>query len=183
MARTMLSRKHTTVLIALCVIAAVFALGCVAVTSGEMSNADTAESERPEHQNDSAGRTPYVSLRIGEAVVRAEVAVDPSARRRGLSGRTSLEEGAGMLFVFPESDLHGIWMPDMRFAIDILWLDEGMRVVHVHERATPESYPEVFRSQVPARYVLEVPEGFLRTHGVRVGDQVFVHAQGEPAAP
>ncbi len=115
-----------------------------------------------------------VSLGVGDAVVRAEVVIDPVDRRRGLSGRTSLAADTGMLFVFPDIDTYGIWMPNMHFAIDILWLDDGLRVVDLQEGATPESYPRVFTPRTPARYVLEVREGFVRDRGVQVGDVVTV---------
>jgi len=79
-----------------------------------------------------------------------------------------------MLFIFPKSDKQSFWMPDMRFAIDIIWLDEYMKVVHIKESATPESYPEKFTTSVPAKYVLEVPAGFSKEKGIVVGDQAVV---------
>lgn len=115
-----------------------------------------------------------VSLGIRDTVVHTEVVIDPVDRRRGLSGRSSLAAYAGMLFVFPDLDTHGIWMPNMHFAIDILWLDDDLRVVDLYEGATPESYPYVFTPRVQARYVLEVHEGFVRERGVQVGDMVAV---------
>ncbi|MBP9749336.1 MAG: DUF192 domain-containing protein [Candidatus Pacebacteria bacterium] len=115
-----------------------------------------------------------VSLGIRDALMSVEVVSKPDERRKGLSGREVIAEDAGMLFVFPTDELHGIWMPDMHFSIDILWLDTSLQVVDVHEGATPESYPEAFMPRRRARYVLEVPSGFVQTHGVRVGDVVTV---------
>lgn len=113
-------------------------------------------------------------LRIASTSLRVHVVETPEERRRGLSGRTALAEGEGMLFVFPNAERYGIWMPDMHFAIDIVWLDEEYSVVHVKANATPESYPEVFTPPVPAWYVLEVPAGFTRTHSITVGTRAFV---------
>lgn len=107
--------------------------------------------------------------------VRIEVVDTPEARVRGLSGRAELEEGTGMLFVFPKPDRYVFWMPNMHFAIDIVWLDATMQVVHVKERATPESYPEKFDPGVFASYVLEVPAGYVAQHGVVVGTRAEVH--------
>ena len=68
-----------------------------------------------------------------------------------------------MLFVFPDNDQHGIWMKDMKFPIDIIWISENYNIVHVKKDATPESYPTVFKNSKPARYVLELPAGSIET--------------------
>lgn len=109
---------------------------------------------------------------IGETAVTVEVADTDAARIRGLSGRTSLDPGHGMFFVFEKSDLHGIWMKEMNFAIDILWFDQYGELVDVEENARPESYPETFYPKSPSLYVLEVPSGFAREHSLKLGDKI-----------
>jgi len=106
---------------------------------------------------------------LGEAEVLVEIADTPDERRIGLSGRPSLAEGTGMFFVFDTVGMHSIWMPDMHFAIDVVWLDEDLDVVHIAEHITPASYPTAFSPTTPARYVLEVPAGFVERHGTQRG--------------
>ena len=65
--------------------------------------------------------------------VKAEVMVKPEDRAMGLMFRPSLPEGQVLLFVFDEAEFHGIWMKNCRFPIDIVWLDEAQKVVHVQE--------------------------------------------------
>lgn len=120
-----------------------------------------------------------VLLGVGGAEVKADVADTLARRTQGLSGRSTLPEGAGMLFVFDESDKHGIWMRDMRFAIDIFWLDDDMHVVAIKENADPSSYPETFYPESSARYVLEVPAGFTLAHGIARGDKVWLIEGGQ----
>ncbi len=105
----------------------------------------------------------------GEALLLV-VADTDILRKQGLSGHRPLALNEGMLFVFPADDKHSFWMKDMLFPIDIFWLDNEYRIVDVKERATPESYPEVFTSSVPARYVLELSEGFFSSHKLKLGD-------------
>ena len=107
---------------------------------------------------------------LGGAEILVTVADTPSTRARGLSGHDKLEPNDGMLFVFPESKLHGFWMKDMQFPIDIIWFDANHRVVDVSERADPESYPKVFIPRVPAQFVLEVPAGFFSDHHIKLGN-------------
>src|SRR3989344_4329125 len=64
---------------------------------------------------------PRLVIQVGETTVMAEVADTLALQTRGLSGRTSLGEGEGMLFIFDQEGTHGIWMKDMHFAIDIVW--------------------------------------------------------------
>ncbi len=118
---------------------------------------------------------------FAHTTVRAEVADTESSRIRGLSGRAPLPDGAGMWFDFDASGTPGIWMKEMNFPLDILWFDEGLHVVFVKENALPESYPEVFSppSQFsPARYVLEVPAGFVKKYGVSLGENVSLQKKG-----
>jgi uncharacterized membrane protein (UPF0127 family) len=97
-----------------------------------------------------------------------EYADTPALRAQGLSGRESLPESVGLFFVFEESGLHGFWMKDMRFAIDMIWLDEAGVVVGLKEGATPASYPEVFYPEHPAHFVLEANVGFIARHDLKL---------------
>jgi len=111
-------------------------------------------------------------LFAGETPVFIEIADDQDERIKGLSGRSELKYGEGMLFIFDNEKYHGIWMKDMNFAIDIIWLDENLQVVSIKENATPESYPESFKPERKALYVLEVPSGFVKKEGIKINDQI-----------
>ena len=58
-------------------------------------------------------------IRFGDATLSIEIADTADERIRGLSGRPSLPEGTGLLFIFDTQGLHGIWMKDMSFPIDM----------------------------------------------------------------
>lgn len=109
---------------------------------------------------------------IGTVPIAVDVADTVAEQVRGLSGRERLPENTGLLFVFAEDGRHGIWMRDMRFSIDIVWAKEGGEIVHVEEKAGPDTYPQVFEPDEDARYVLELPAGFLELHGIREGDRL-----------
>lgn len=111
-------------------------------------------------------------ITVGDTTVVVDVVSTDLLRQKGLSGRESLSDGTGMLFVFDTSDRWGIWMKDMHFSIDILWIREDGVVVTLKEHVAPESYPTVFSSTEPARYVLELPAGFAQKHGVQEGSVI-----------
>jgi uncharacterized membrane protein (UPF0127 family) len=124
---------------------------------------------------DAQGAQPRARVTIGVHVIDAEVADTPARQQRGLSGRPALPAGQGMLFVYDEPDLRGFWMPDMRFAIDIVWIRAG-RIVHV-ESDVPHvvSGPlPVYRPAETADRVLEVAAGTVQRLGWRVGDAVRI---------
>lgn len=88
---------------------------------------------------------------------------------RGLGGRDGLKENEGMLFVFNKPDVYKFWMKDMKFSIDIVWIQDE-RVVAIKKSVSPDTYPITFSSIQPAGLVLELPSGFCDAHGVLVGD-------------
>jgi uncharacterized membrane protein (UPF0127 family) len=110
------------------------------------------------------------TFRLNDTELVVEIAFSDQARIKGLSGRTSLDNGSGMLFVFDRGDRHGIWMKEMNFAIDILWFDQNLILIDMKTNATPDSYPTAFRPSKPAWYVLEVPEGFVLENNIQIGD-------------
>ena len=111
----------------------------------------------------------YRQLEIADTEVAVEVVETQEEREKGLSGRSELPEGEGMLFVFDEPGLYSFHMKDMEFAIDIIWMDESKRVVGIMRDVSPDTYPQVFTPDSMSRYVLEVPSGFSEEHGVSRG--------------
>lgn len=112
----------------------------------------------------------YSKISFGDIVLDLEVAETNRERIKGLSGRKSLRENSGLLFIFPQEDFYGIWMKEMNFPIDIIWLSDDLRVVSIKTEVAPESYPEVFRPNIKSLYVLEVNSGLTRKTQIEVGD-------------
>ena len=108
---------------------------------------------------------------LGEESISVKFAETQSERTIGLSETPSLAQNKGMYFVFEEPDYHGIWMKDMNFPIDIIWLSSGEYVVHIEENVSPETYPTVFKPRQKSLYVLEVNAGFVKKAGIKIGDQ------------
>lgn len=115
---------------------------------------------------------------IGDGLkVQVEVASTAQTREKGLSGRDRLEPGQGMLFVFMQPAVYTFWMKDMKFPIDILWINGQELVDITTDVPLPEpgeALPQYF-PQSPADKVLEVPAGFARTNGLRTGMTVTTH--------
>jgi uncharacterized membrane protein (UPF0127 family) len=112
------------------------------------------------------------TLVINGKPVAVELFDTPEEKARGLSGRKELAYDRGALFVYTSKGLQGIWMKDMHFAIDVLWLDQEGGVVDLADDMRPESYPQVFESRVPAYYVLELPDTAIADYNISIGTEV-----------
>ncbi len=94
-------------------------------------------------------------------VFMTELMIDDEDRARGLMFRSSLPAGRALLFIFDALDFHAIWMKNCRFPIDIVWLDENKKVVHV-EPSVPPCRMDPCPSYKPMRraaYVIEMNAG------------------------
>jgi uncharacterized membrane protein (UPF0127 family) len=104
-------------------------------------------------------------------VLKVEVMVKDEDRAMGLMFRSSLPTDQGMLFLFEQSDFHGIWMKNCKFPIDILWLDDQKAIVHLEE-AVPACKAEPCPVYTPLRkasYVVELNAGQARREKAVVG--------------
>jgi uncharacterized protein len=78
------------------------------------------------------------TVRVGDATFEVDVADSPFRRMKGLSGLTTLPENEGLLMIFKEKDTPTIWPKNLKFPIDIIWIDDST-VVGVEKNAMAES--------------------------------------------
>ena len=126
----------------------------------------------------SNGRLDSLDIRVGDTTVSAEVAEPLGQHERGLSGRARLGEKDGMLFVFGTADRYPFWMKEMRFPIDIIWINGG-KVVDITRNLPYPSEGEIPASaypSVPADQVLEVNEGFADRQSLKIGDEIRIRS-------
>ncbi len=114
-----------------------------------------------------------------DAVVRApngtaydvEIADENVERMQGLSRLPSMGPSEGKLFVFPAPALHSFWMKEMRFPLDIIWIQDGV-VVDLAEDVPapgPGQFPATVLPQAPAQLVLELRAGEAKRQGITQG--------------
>jgi len=106
--------------------------------------------------------------------IPVEVSDTPEKRSLGLGKRDKLVNGWGMLFVFEKRIPHSFWMKNMRFPIDIIWLD-NQRIVELAENVPPPQEgesPKVMEPRLPSNFVLEIESGRARALGLKVGQKL-----------
>ena len=105
--------------------------------------------------------------------LKLEYAVTPAEQELGLSYRESLDEDAGILFVYQEDVVPQFWMKEMHFPLDIVWLDENFKIIGIEKNIAPETYPRTFSPVKPIRYVLELNAGKSAKLGWEIGDKAL----------
>jgi len=130
----------------------------------------------------SSGPVVTVHSASGDAVVSVELALTRDAQARGLMYRTELTDGAGMLFVFDEEKERAFWMSNTPISLDILYIRSDATIVSIAAQTTPYS-EKTIPSRGPARYVLEVPGGWSKRHGVKPGDRLTLPNLDNVAKP
>ena len=105
----------------------------------------------------------------------AEIPVTGELMSKGLSVKNQLRENESMLFVFEEPLRHTFWMKDMKFPIDIIWLDSNSKIVHIEENLMPCPLVLICPSYAPnadSQYVLETIAGFAQRHNISLGTTI-----------
>lgn len=119
-----------------------------------------------------------ITITMPNGALVAEVADTKSSRELGLSGRKSMRENEGMLFVFDAPGRYGFWMKDMNFPLDILWINQNGYVVAIESNFTPESYyykpPKTAINGPEASYVLEMNTGRAEEYGLFLGSRITI---------
>jgi len=111
-----------------------------------------------------------VDIRIGEHLMKVEIADTPRLRDKGLSGRKNLKEGYGMLFVFDFQRHVSFWMKDTHIPLSIAFISSDGRILQI-KQMTPHDLHNI-TSDYAAKYALEVKQGFFDENGIEAGTRV-----------
>lgn len=115
-----------------------------------------------------------VTILMPKGALEVEMVDTPASRELGLSGRTTMGDDEGMLFVFDDPGRYGFWMKDMKFPLDIIWINQNGVVVSIERELTPGSYPKAFTNQADASYVLEIKSGMSERFGLYLGSKIKI---------
>ena len=111
-------------------------------------------------------------IQLGKENLDVEIADTHESRARGLMGRTELRDGEWMLFVYEHSKRLVFWMRETLLPLSIGFFDETQTLLQILDMDPPigENYIR-YRSRAPAKYALEVPQGWFEKHKIHPGDK------------
>ncbi len=150
---TLPNRRHTSYLY-LCICIALLAVSC--------ASRQSTPNNLSKH------------IELGSSQLAVEVADTPQKQEQGLSGRVGLAPNSAMVFDFTHTtNKHPhFWMKDMRFDLDILWVQNNQVVAINQYVPKPQSHanslPTYFTTKA-IDYVVELPAGFCKEHNIHIG--------------
>ncbi|HEV7719393.1 MAG TPA: DUF192 domain-containing protein [Arsenicitalea sp.] len=106
----------------------------------------------------------------GDFPFNIEVVDTDAGREKGLMFRQSLAPDAGMLFDFQTEQQVAFWMQNTLIPLDMVFIAADGVVKTVHVNAQPMDTTTI-PSQVPVRFVLEIPGGRSVEIGLKPGDR------------
>ena len=88
--------------------------------------------------------------------------------------RESLPAKSGMLFLFPDGEVHKFWMKNTMIPLDMIWMDSGGKVLFVSANTPPcKADPcPTYGPDAPASSVLEIAGGKAKVEKIEVGSLV-----------
>ena len=122
---------------------------------------------------------PEIPVSINGHKLTVEVAHIDATRAQGLMHRRILAENRGMLFVFPDAALHGMWMMNTYIPLSVAFLDERGAIINI---ANMEPHTRnAHAAAKPAKYALEVNRGWFRKRGIKPGARLEGIERAPPA--
>jgi uncharacterized membrane protein (UPF0127 family) len=109
-------------------------------------------------------------LKIKGHTARVEIAATEEEKRTGLMYRRSLGENSGMLFVYENEGRWAMWMRNTYVPLSVAFIDRSGRILNIEDMQplTEDSH----QAAGPAKYALEMNQGWFARRGIGKGDKV-----------
>ena len=161
----------------------------LATSTASTTNSNSTSNTKPVKEYWTLDIQNTLNTKTGE-IIFVEIADTSEKQEQGLSGKSKLNEFVrdqkirteGMLFVFEKPEILNFWMKDMNFDLDMIWLDENFKIVHIEKNALASSYDNnnpasstIFTNgNNLAKYVLEINAGLSNELNLREGDTLIM---------
>jgi uncharacterized membrane protein (UPF0127 family) len=119
---------------------------------------------------------PKLNATLNNVTFSLYAPTDTEGLQKGLSIFDKLEPNEGMIFRGLPVGQQAFWMQDMKFDIDIIWVNKDNEVIHIVNDASKDSFPNQFKNPVdrPSAYVIELNAGMAEKHSIYPGTQVTI---------
>ncbi len=120
---------------------------------------------------------PTAPAEIGQNEYRLYVVNSFEDMQKGLARFDRIERNQGMLFIFETPGRYSFFMKDMKFDIDIIFLNETSQVISIFQNVKKDSYRgpfdyEAYKPDSPAKFVIELNAGEVLQNKLKIGDKV-----------
>ncbi len=112
-------------------------------------------------------RLQAITLSAGMHNIRAELAISPEQRQKGLMYRRDLATREGMLFIFDAPQPQCFWMRNTPTPLSIAFVADDGSIVNLADMKPFDESSHC--SAKPVRYVLEMNQGWFAKRGIKAG--------------
>jgi uncharacterized protein len=112
------------------------------------------------------------TIAINNHSISTDIAETPAERQRWLTFKSEeLPLSSALLLVYDKPDLYSLWLLNIHFNLDLIWLDGGGNIVYIKQDAAPcrntlDAAQCTYKNTIPARYVLAATTGFINYHNI-----------------
>jgi uncharacterized membrane protein (UPF0127 family) len=123
---------------------------------------------------------PSQEIRLDNVTLNVQVADTQARMEQGLQFSDPLPYNQGMLFVPSSPEVIPMWMPNMKFALDIIWFDSNGNVLHIEKNIPPCTFanlsncPVYNQNGLPSKYALEVASGFVDKFNISENSKIVI---------
>ncbi len=120
---------------------------------------------------------PIINAKIGDKTFRLHAPKTDKGREIGLAAFDSIAEDEGMIFLGMPEGTQGIWMKNMKFDIDVLWVNSDHQIVYIIQGMSKSDQQTVYRNPTNMRshYVIELANESCNKYGISVGQTVSLN--------
>jgi uncharacterized membrane protein (UPF0127 family) len=119
--------------------------------------------------SDTVVTLPTTNMTLAGKPFVVEKATTPGEQEVGLMRRNSMAEDHGMIFIFPIQKGQTFWNHDVRFPLDVVFMDHNAQIVSIQHMLP---YDDTNTEQVQAQYVIELNSGEAAKLGLKIGDTI-----------
>lgn len=154
---------------------------CVFASLILFADISSAQSKTPDKENISDFR--LQKIKLASTSIEVEIADTPELSAKGLMFRTSLDANKGMLFIFESEEPRAFWMKNTFIPLSIGFFNSKAELIDIQDMAPVKSEmeknPKSYFSNGPAKYALEVNQGWFKKHKIKLGAKISGLSSGK----
>ena len=112
------------------------------------------------------------TIRIDDDVIKVEIAESRADKQRWLMFREErLPLNSAMILVYEKSDLYSMWLLNIEYNLDLIWINENGNIVYMVTDAEPcnntfDAASCTYKNTKAAKYIIAAASGFIEEHDI-----------------
>jgi uncharacterized protein len=119
-------------------------------------------------------------VEINSDLINVEIAKSSAEKQRWLMFRQEkIPLNSAMILVYDKPDLYSMWLLNIEYNLDLIWVDESGQIVYVVNDAPPcknalDPSSCTYKNTKAAKYVIAAQSGFINRHKITMESKMTV---------